>query len=114
MSISKKDMNKLNSELSGNEIPAAFMLMEHYGYSLDQALERASEVCLRAATRLECAKESLDEQMYSYLDSIPSRLQSYLKFDYEGFADDCRMEGSLPEFDFDGKTWTCLNIGEFY
>jgi hypothetical protein len=114
MSISKKDMKVLNSELTGDEIPAAFMLIENYGYSLDRALERASEVVLRNATRLECAKEGLDEIMSSYIENIPRQLQSYVNLDYEGFADDCRMEGTLPEFDFDGKTWTCLNIREFH
>lgn len=114
MSISNKDMKVLKSKLTGDEISAAFMLIEIYGYSLGTALQRASEVVLRNATRLECAKEALDEIMSSHIESIPRQLQSYVNLDYEGFADDCRMEGTLPEFDFDGKTWTCLNIREFY
>lgn len=114
MSISKIDMKRIKTELTSEEIPAAFMLVEHYGYSLDRAIERASEVCLRNATRLECAKKILDEQMEQYIDRFPRNLHSYLNYDYEGYADDCRMEGSLPEFDFEGKTWTCMNISEFH
>jgi hypothetical protein len=113
MKITKKILNQLNEQLSGDEVAAAYMLIENNDYTVERAIEKANEVMLRQGPMIEYAKEILDDSMAEYISKIPERLQSYFNLDYEGYAYDCQLTRDLYEFDFDGKTWTCSNPHDF-
>lgn len=85
--------------------PSIFYLLDnHLVATLEDAIRKASELCVVESSLLDAASEVFDE---CYGDQIPDAIKSYI--DYESFARDMQLGGDMREFEFAGKTYTCTN-----
>ena len=88
-----------DDELEEHEAVAVAYLMEYGGLSWKEAKEDREEPIVYEGSLLDVATELFDET-----HDIPDAIAPYI--DYEKFANDCRLEGSLFEFEHEGKTYT--------
>jgi hypothetical protein len=97
--------------LKDHEKAALFYLVSVNGQDMDEALQNRGghvrnidDVILFQGELKEAAEELFDE---CYLSEIPEHVRAYI--DYDSFAQDCRLNGDMYEFEFNGETWTCTN-----
>jgi hypothetical protein len=90
---------------------ALFYLVSVNGQDLEEALSTCGggvrnidDVSLFKGELKEAAEDLFDEL---YLSDVPERVRAYI--DYDSFAQDCRLNGDMYEFEFNGETWTCTN-----
>ncbi len=74
------------------------------GYSLEQALDKLEEPSIAASNLRDSAVELFDE---CWLHEVPEKAHFYI--DYDRFARDCSLCGDMVEFEYQGKTYTCVN-----
>ncbi|MFM0298719.1 antirestriction protein ArdA [Paraburkholderia sediminicola] len=94
-------------ELSAEAKAAVFYLASQCGQTAEDALDNAKDVILREGEIADAAADQFDE-IYS---ELPQGVRMYV--DIEAYARDCRLNGDLDEFDFDGTTYSVLNANDF-
>lgn len=90
--------------LGEHEKISLYFLAGVLGYSLDSAMNKIDEVSIFHGDAQEAAEELFDD---CYAHAIPENLRFY--FDMEKFARDLEISGDFNEFNFGGKTYTCIN-----
>jgi Antirestriction protein (ArdA) len=90
--------------LDRQEKAQLFYLVDQGGYDLSEALECYDDVCLYEGPLLDAATGLFDEL---YLHDVPEAVRNYI--DYDAFANDCRVNGDMTEFAYEGTTYTCTN-----
>ena len=94
------------ADLSEHEKTILYYLCSSSRYSLENALDKLEGVDLYEGSLKDVAENLFNEFYLNSID-VPEDLRFYI--DYERFARDCKMNGDLYEFDFNGKTWTCTD-----
>ena len=95
-------------QLDEYQLTALYYLLDG-GSNLDEALAHIEDVQISECRLLEAASELFDE---CHLHYIPSNLHAYI--DYAAFARDMDQGGSMREFEFAGKTYTCTNADSIF
>ena len=91
--------------LDYHEKVALFYLMDNNICSdMGEALRKVSDVSISECSLRDAAEELFDAV---YLSDVPQHVRAYI--DYEAFAHDCRLDGKMDEFSFNGTTYTCTN-----
>ncbi|WP_175946680.1 antirestriction protein ArdA [Caballeronia sp. BCC1704] len=95
-------------DLEESQRAALFFMLSKLGCKLSDALEKLEDAIVSEASLKDAAAERFDE---TWLPQIPERTRAEIAayIDYEAYARDQELNGELSEFDFAGKTWTCLN-----
>lgn len=102
------DFLAMIEEVSVDQYPNMFYLMNEIGCDIYAARIKVDDVILYEGDLQEAADELFDK---CYLLDTPKHIQPYV--DYEKFARDCQLDGTLDEFKFAGKTYVCTNASDF-
>jgi len=92
--------------------PAVFYQLDNgVTDDLSDAIHNADNFCIRESSLIDAATELADE---CYLSQLPKETRQFFEsyFDYQSFANDCRIGGDMVEFTFAGTTYTCTNANQ--
>lgn len=82
-----------------------FILNDNRASSFDEAIRIARDYSIRECELIDAASEIFNE-----VYDLPDEVKMYI--DYEKYADDLRCGGDMVEFEFGGKTFTCMNANQ--
>ena len=96
-----KDWFERFEDMDDDEAVKLIILIEHFGYSVEDALDRIDDLHVFEGTAIEYAEELIEST--GMLDQMPENLRTY--FDTEAFARDMMLGGDISQVEIDGRSY---------
>ncbi|SDR67556.1 antirestriction protein ArdA [Erythrobacter sp. HL-111] len=96
-----KDWFERFEDMDDDEAVKLIILIEHFGYSVEDALDRIDDLHLFEGTAIQYAEELIEST--GMLDQMPENLRYY--FDTEAFARDMVLGGDITPVEIDGRSY---------
>lgn len=96
-----KDWFERFEDMDDDEAVKLIILIEHFGYSVEDAMDRIDDLHLFEGTAIEYAEELIEST--GMLDQVPENLRTY--FDTEAFARDIVLGGDITPVEIDGQSY---------